>query len=471
MSTNILGIPSTDKYSGSDLGSLRRQVFTKYPNRGMSLTGILSLVDTEKVNHVKISWFEDYFRYWGSTTRGTNPLTKTAPSTGDADDGTVATTTEVSDITASVYMKVASTVDYRLGQIVSIDPSGINLQFRVLAVTRGAASDVLKGYLTLQPVRAIASYVGTNYTAGTQLPVVASAFGQGSTVTKGLGATIPEEISNYVQLFRTPMQFTIEALKTPMRFDKSGIYAREARKKVQEHMCALEAAILFGKRSASRRTVLNSLDSSNDSDGKEILYTMSGLVELIQAYDAGSTGITVDGATYAPFAHKSAALTDDDEEKRLITNSDGLMTYDRLAEWMRRANSSSAQVTTDRLGICGQKVVMALNKMARNETSQILATKDKVFGLDMTSVLLPTGTLHLVTHPMFNSQFGMANSLLICNPSEMQLRPMIDTQLRKNIQNKKSLLREDEFVTSATLETHSIDSNVFVKNCGTYQAS
>jgi hypothetical protein len=473
MATSILGLPSTDKFNtaGTDLGSIRRKTFLFYPQAGMTITGLSSLLDSEPLSHVDYYFHEERFRYLGSTTRGTNPLTKTAPSTGDANDGTVADTTSVSNIATANYLKVASTADYRVGQIVSIDPAGSNLQFQITAVTVGVADASLLGYLTVRPVRAIAAYSGTDYTAGTYLPVIATAYGQGSTVGKPLGTRIPQKIGNTVQLIRTPMKFTLEQMKTPMTFDASGPYKLEARRKIQEHFCQMEAAVLFGKRSGARRTVLNSADSGNDSDGSEIVYTMSGLLEYLRLWDAGATGLTIDGSSYAPYDDHAAVTEDTDPEKRFITNSSGVVNYTLAEGWMLKANTTSARTTSDRIGICGNNVLTAFNKMARLETNQILAQKDSVYGLNITTFLFPTGNLHLVTHPLFNDKmYGLQNSLLICDPTNLSIRPLLDTDLRTEIQNKKSLVREDEYVTEFGLEVHNVESNVFIKSCGTYEA-
>lgn len=473
MSRNILGLPSSDKYidAGQDLGSIRRKTFIKYPNRGMSLTGIISLLQGESLSHVTLSWFEDYFRYLGSTTRGTNPITKTAPSTGDADDGTVADAASLGNIATSNYIKVNSVLDYRIGQIVAFDPSGTNAQFRVTAVTIGVADAEAKGYLTVTPVRALASYSASLYAAGANVNVIATAYGQGSTATSPLGTKIPLEIKNTVQILRTPMRFTREQMKTPMRFDKSGPYKLAGREKLIEHYCSMENCLLFGQRSGARRTVLNSKDSSNDVDGKEMVYTMSGILEYLKLYDAGSTGLTINGSTYAPYYHKSAVTDDADEAKRYITNSDGLMSYDRLEDWVGRANDIGARSSPERLAICGQNVIKAINKMARNESTQIISNKDSVYGMNITTISMSTGDVHFTTHPLFNKQFGMENAMFICDPSNMMIRDMCKTELRTDIQDKKSLLKEDEFLSEFSLEFRSVESNVFVKNAGTYSAS
>ena len=473
MATSILGLPSSDKFktAGTDLGSIRRKTFMTYPQAGMTLTGLISLLDSESLSHVDYYHFEERFRYLGSTTRGTSPITKSAPSTGDADDGTVSDGTSLGDITTANYIKVASTEDYRVGQIVSFDTAGSNLQFQITAVTRGVSDVALLGYLTVRPVRALGEYTASKYAAGAYAPVIATAYGQGSTVGTPLGTRIPQKIQNGTQLIRTPMKFSLEAMKTPMTFDSSGPYKLEARRKIQEHFCQMEAAVLFGRRSGARRTVLNSADSANDSDGAEIVYTMSGLLEFLQLWDAGSTGLTINGSTYAPYDHKAITTDDTDPDKRFITNAAGTVNYTLLEDWVTRSNTTSARTTSDRIGICGNAAMSAINKMARNETSQILSQKDSVYGLNITTLLFPTGNLHLVTHPLFNDKmFGLNNSLLIADPTNMSIRPFFETDLRTNIQNKKSLVREDEYVTEFGLEVHNTESNVFIKNCGTYVA-
>src|SRR3990172_2421548 len=159
MAQEILGLPSSAKFAaeGDRFYNHRRKILHLYPRGNCPLTGILSQTPEEPTNDSIMFWYEKRYRSPQSTMRGTARVTTDAPSTGDADDGTVvATGAQVT--TTNFYIKVASTSDFAPGHILIV-PTQEDLQFYVMAVVRGVATPALLGYLPVHLARAATFFV------------------------------------------------------------------------------------------------------------------------------------------------------------------------------------------------------------------------------------------------------------------------------------------------------------------------
>ena len=469
MGDTILGLPTTKKLddAGLTFNSYRRRLLRVFPNGGCSITGLVSMLKGEEVSDPTFNTYAKYYQFPETTSRGTNPLTKTAPSTGDADDGTVATSTETNSTSGVVYLKVATTKFFRPGVVIQIGSN--NNQFRVTAVTKGVADESLLGYLTMNPIRAI-TYTGTQYTSGTKTLVISSSFGEGAggTGITALGYLKPVSWNNYTQIFRTPVTFTGTALQQGVKFDDTGIYNDRMKDALLEHALQMETAFLFGKKSITTR-------ASFDTTQEDLTHrTTGGIIEQLTLWDAGSTGITIDGATYAPYNHQSAQTADTDDEKRIIANTAGTFTVESWNTWMERLYRYSTNKTADRIAFCGNAALSAINTMFRKNTCFDVKQGDDTYGLSLTTILTPFGKLHLTTHPLF-SRPGSAyrNSILIIDPNAHRIRPLTsrDTKLLKNRQNNGDDFRKDEYLSEVGFEHLGIETSMLINNLTTYVVS
>src|SRR5690606_14679204 len=112
-----------------------------------------------------------------ATTRGTARLTSTAPTTGDADDGT-AVSSGAKTTTSEMYIKLSSTVFMKPGSIIRFDNTG--RQFWVISVTRGVADPTLLGYVKVRPIRDFTvTTLSTEFPDGETVRVIGTAYGEG----------------------------------------------------------------------------------------------------------------------------------------------------------------------------------------------------------------------------------------------------------------------------------------------------
>jgi hypothetical protein len=296
--------------------------------------------------------------------------------------------------------------------------------------------------------------------------VVGTAMGEGapgSGITP-LGFKRPITIMNTTEIHRTPFEFSRTVLQEGLKYDKSGPYKERAKDAVIEHMVGIEARALFGKRSTTERA---SLTSGSET---ETVRTTSGIREFLQLWDAGSTGITIDGSTYAPYNHKAADTSDSDDTKRIISNSTGKFSVRDWNSWIERVNRFHSTKTDEKLVLCGSGAMLALNDMFRKSTQMMVTPDINIYGLSLTQLKTPFGNLYFLIHPLFNEWTDYRNSALILDIHSLKYRYLSnsDTTLLKNRQNNGDDKRKDEYLTEFGFEFHLPESNMWIMNLTTF---
>lgn len=464
MADTILGLPSSKKFAdeADRFYNHRRQILHSFPNGKAPLTGILSMIPEEFTNDSIFIWNEKRYRSPQTTLRGTNPVTSDAPSTGDANDGTLMTA-GAKAVTVDFYFKVADTKDFKLGQVFRLDSTGD--VFWVSGLTRGVAAEASNGYLKARLVRA-ETVATTDWVAGGTIRVIGTAYGEGAS---GVGKTNtgfkrPYPVQNTTQIFEDSFTFPGSVLKMGLKYDKTGPYREKAFDTVTEHMTGLERALLFGKRATVERA---SFDSNQEN---LTVRHMSGILEFLELWDAGSTGITVDGANYAPYSFKGASVSDSDDQKRIITNAAGTVSVRQFNQWAERVGRTHTNKTDEKLVLLGSGALIAMVDMFRRNTTFKVEEGDKVYGLTVTRIITPFGAFNLVTHPLFTEDPVMTYWMLFLDVWNLKYRPLTDrdTTLLKNQQNPGDDFRKDTFRTEAGLEMWFPESCMLVKNVQTY---
>lgn len=461
MAESILGLLTSKKFADENdrFYNHRRQILHSYPNGKAPLTGILSHIPEEATNDSIFIWYEKRYKSPKTLSRGTAPLTKTAPSTGDADDGTVIDDGATA-ITLALYLKVDSVVDFKVGQVIRADTTGNH--YWVTAVTVGAAAPALLGYLTVKLVRAATLAAAAEFPADTVVRVIGTAFGEGAS---GVGKTNtgfkrPYAIQNTTQIFEDSFTFPGSVLKMGLKYDKSGPYREKAHDTVTEHMTNLERSILFGKRATVSRA---SFDTSQED---LTVRHMSGILEFLELWDAGSTGLSIDGATYAPYAFKTASTADTDDDKRIIANAAGTISVRSFTQYAEKVGRYHTNKTNEKLVLLGSGALIAMTELFRRSTSYQVKTGEKIYGLAVTTIVTPFGDFHLLTHPLFTEDPVMTYWMLFLDVWNLKYRPLTDrdTTLLKNQQNNGDDFRKDTFRTEAGLEMWMPESMMLVKN-------
>lgn len=464
MADTILGLPTSKKFDAESdrFYNHRRQILHIYPSGKCPLTGILSMIPEETVNDSIFLWYEKRYNSPKTTLRGTNPVTLDAPSTGDADDGTIIVA-GAKAVTVDFYMKVTDTKDFKVGQTLRLGSTGDI--FWVVTITRGVTTESLKGYLKLRLVRA-ETIATADYVAGEYIYVIGTAYGEGAS---GVGKTNtgfkrPYPIQNTTQIFEDSFTFPGSVLKMGLKYDKSGPYREKAKDTVIEHMTGLERSLIWGKRATVAR-------ASFDSNQEDLsVRHMSGILEFLEMWDAGSTGITVDGANYAPYAFKGPATVDTDDTKRIITNAAGTVSVRKFTQWAEKVGRYHTNHSDEKLVLLGSGALIALTDLFRRNSTFNVEEGAKVYGLTVTRIVTPFGAFNLVVHPLFTEDTVMTYWMLFLDIWNLKYRPLTDrdTTLLKNQQNPGDDFRKDTFRTEAGLEMMNPESMMLVKNVQNY---
>jgi hypothetical protein len=439
MST-ILGLLNTESSGLERFGNFRRAVFYNFPNGAAPLLALLSMLKEESTNDPQFTIYEKRLAEQRTTTASANAA---GPFTtgGSGTDLTVAGSNIA--INDSVRIKVADSSVFRVGHVV-----------KVAIVPNGAASATMDLTFVLTSIpsattiegRALEAYTSvSNDTDANSLDVLVI----GNAATEGqVGAalapyTTPTPITNYTQIFRTPFQFTGTVLKMGLKYDKTGPYRDKAKDATIQHAEEAEKSFLFGTKSLY-------------TGGSGLpMRTMGGVEWFLRQWEAGTT--------YG----NTAATADSDDNKRIITNTTGALTITQLNAYMERLFRVTSNRAQEKLVLCGSGYLAAINDLFVGKgVLQINQEAKQTFGWDIVSHLLPWGTVHYKTHPLFSQNPTLRYSALYLDVWNLIYRYMDgrDTQLLKMRQPNNADYREDEWFGECGLELRFPESHMFIKN-------
>lgn len=469
--SSILGLTSGKTFADKGFYSLndRRRVFREYPNGGAPLVGLLSLMDSEPTDNAKFGWFEKRFvqpesvlavsgqetsPFW-SAVGGTNYSTTQA--FNGVENNTPHTRT----------VRVADSTNFRVSQVIMIrDVPQSNSAFVQI---KGVITAVQTGLLTFQVLEDVTGVLCTTNltTGGTKGPVGATVSVIGTANAENASSlgngrfVVPVNPENYTQIFRTAYGFSATSLKMPANFDKTGIYREKAKDNCIDHMTEIEKAMLFGSKAISTAT-----DVSGDT--VPIRYT-GGILWFLQEWERSGGGTT----GYRPSG--SAATLDSDDNKRIIENVSGTMTYATWNTYVERAFRVTNNKSSEKLVLCGSGALAAVNSLVELglvTTNKNMGT-ESTYGMNLVTLETVFGVLHFKSHPLFNADPAWRYDALILDVQNLRYRPLNDrdTALLKNRQANDVDGRKDEWLSEVGLEVRFPESHMYIKNLRTITKS
>lgn len=231
---------------------------------------------------------------------------------------------------------------------VSADPSATN----TIPVTRGFSTGGTGLAVTV-------AGAGVN----PYLMVIGSAFEEGSDAPTGVNFD-PTERFNNTQIFRSTLEMTRTATQTRLR---TGDQVKEAKREALEYFTVgMERAFWFGKKGS---TTLN---------GKP-LRTMSGVIEQINQVSSANI-ITADAAAGVDMDWLEAFLH--------TVFKDG---------------------SSEKVGFAGNRAILTINQIVRKNSDMNIETGVREYGMLVSRLTSPFGTLVLKGHPLFSQQGGGSN--------------------------------------------------------------
>jgi hypothetical protein len=434
----ILGLLHTEASGLDRLKNFRRSVFYNYPNGSAPLIALLSMLKEESTNDPEFSIYEKRLTEQRTITVQANAL---GPFTAQGGNTDMANPFSPA-INSFVRIRVADSSAFRVGHIIQVTATPIT----------GGTVD-LKGIVsalvdaTHIEIRFLQAYTnvsnGTNAN-GLEVLVIGNAASEAQVGAALAPYQTPLNLKNYTQIFRTPFQFSGTVLKTGLKYDRTGPYKDKAKDATLQHAMEMEKSFEFGVQTLY-------IDPTSGLPTR----TTGGVIWYLQQWESG----TVYGNT--------AAVNDSDDTKRIINNASGgmnLATFNGYMERLFRVTSNKAQ---EKLVLCGSGYLARINDMFTGKGILHINQEAKErFGWDIVSHLLPWGTVHYKTAPLFTQNATLRNCALYLDVWNLIYRYMDgrDTTLLKMRQPNNADYREDEWLGECGLELRFPESHMYIKN-------
>ncbi len=446
----FLGLITTESLATYREENARRRVFYDYPSGRFPLMGMLSLMDdAEELTDNTFGWWEER---WKSARSITSLVLTTAvgPFANAANTSPGANVTKAAGASVLIYVQDATV--FRLRD--SIRLTDIVLASGAFAQLTGVVTAInnTDNYLTV--LMQDSNMVAANYQTvnlGKYVSVIGTASAEGAGVGSNGLVKIPIRPENYCQIFRTTVgPFTGSALKMGVRWDQTGQYKKSAKDNSLRHMESMEKAAFFGVRYA---------DTITDDEGDVVPRRfMGGLEYYLNQWDKGNT---VNGGAwdYRPGgADLSAAdwTLASSEDKRVIRLTSGTITNDQWEELLRRIFLKQSDKGYEKLVICGDKTLMAINKWAKAVSIKVdeLNSKEDSYGMKISKISTIHGELYFKTHPLFKEDPANQLKMFIVDMGDICYHALQDrdTALLKNRQTRDRDKRKDEWLTEMGIE-------------------
>jgi len=406
----------------------REQILRLYPNGKMPLTAITSKMGSEKTDDPEFNWWTKMLPTQSATVIAvyTDSILSTAYTSG-AVAGSV------------LYAKVSEddSKQFRVGhQVVCRDASdyAVDCVGKVVAVSSNGTSS----YIALKLLEADDNSSSHDLSDCDTLLIIGNINSEGAPMPTGVSYD-PVKWSNYTQIFRTPLSITRTAQQT--RYRTGDKYQEMKREALELHGIEMEKAWIFG------------IPTEGTGDNGKPERTTGGLLYFLRTYLPANVN---DFSLNTSYAGK-AWLDDGGGEDWLDTYLEQLFRYG-----------------DEKICICGSGALLGLNRLARANGSMQMNPQTTSYGINIVNWVTPFGSLALKTHPLFNEQATLRNSMLILEPKNLKYRYIQDTKFfgegtaaaSPGTNGGRIDGKEEEYLTEAGLEYHHVYTAMFLNGVG-----
>lgn len=373
----ILGLRDSESFLADRFLNWRRTILLEFPNGSAPLTALLSLTTPQATNDPSFNWYEKSLA------------------------------SQTAKLTAS-YTNVATSIavvsaEFRVGHILMNQQTKEIMQVTAVSAD-GLTLTVARGNWTTVPVASVG--------ADDDIIVVGNANAEGADSPNALTRD-PSAKNNLTQIFRSSIEITGTAMKTAVKWDRTGPYREQLREALNFHSIEMEKAFLFGEKA-----------QYVDPATGETIRTTGGIESFVDA------------------ANKESAV--------------GNMSTDVWEGFLERAFRFTKNKNRQKLALCGSIALKGISQIARKSSVINLVPEDDTFGIKAREYVSPHGNLILINHPLFTENAVWREKILIVDIDALKYRYILgrDTHLVKNVQNNGADKRKDEFKTEAGLEVN-----------------
>jgi hypothetical protein len=270
--------------------------------------------------------------------------------------------------------------------------------------------------------------------------VIGSINAEGAPMPSGVSYD-PDKLYNYTQIFRTPLSITRTARRTTLRTGDA--YKEMKREALELHGIEMEKAFLFGI----------PYEGTGDNGKKE--RATEGLITCLRTNNSANVSDFQLNASY----HGKNWLDDGGGEDFLTAYLEQVFRYGRQ----------------EKLAICGTGALLGINKLAQVNSHFTMTATTKAYGINVTEWVTPMGVIYLKTHPLFNIESTLRNSMLIFEPENCVYRYIDDTnfygegekgQAAPGTNGGRIDGTQEEFLTECGLEYHHPYTAAFLNGIG-----
>jgi len=409
--------------------NFREQLLFLFPNGDAPLTALMSKLRKERLDEYEFNWWSKALPLQGGATAGVY------------EDALLADPYDATDDYAAgmnVHVKVAAAIaqEFRPGHQViirdSTQPSN-DINAKVLTVTINGASSVIS--CTLLEADG-ASGMGSDMSDADTILIVGNINPQGGVIGTPVSYQMTK-LTNYTQIFRTPLSITRTARLTKLRGPDQ--YREMHREALQLHGIEMEKAYLFG------------IPTENVGSNGQPETTTGGLRHFIKSYASDNV-----------FNYKTDSSTD---YSGLTWKQGGEDYLDEKLEVVFRYGSH------DRLAYVGSGVLLGIQQIAKLSSQMTLTPSTGAFGSSINSWVTPFGTIHMKTHPLFSYEATTRNTMLVVTPENLRERFVTQTHFKKdNSENVAGQIgfdgTKEEFLTETGLEVHHPHTHALFEGLG-----
>lgn len=407
----------------------RESILFLYPNGSMPLTAIMSKMKSEKTDDPQFSWWTKTLPTQAGTVTGVyTDVALSSAYTSGAVAGSV------------LYLKMSATdvVHFRAGHSVLMRDASdyaVDCVGKVTAVS----SNGVNSYIAVKLLEADDNSSSHDLSDCDKVIVIGSINAEGATMPSSI-AYDPVKLYNYTQIFRTPLSITRTARRTKLR---TGDQYKEAKREALElHGIEMEKGFLFGIR----------YEGTGDNGKPERM--TQGLIPCLRENNSAGVNNFQLNSTYTG----KAWLDDGGGEEWLESYLEVVFRYGRQ----------------EKLALCGNGALLGFNKLVKANSHYTMTSTIKSYGISVTEMVTPFGKVYLKTHPLFNIEATLRNSMLIFEPENCVYRYIDDTTFygeggktaAEGTNGGRTDGTQEEFLTEAGLEYHHPYTACFLDGVG-----